>query len=436
MGKIEDLITTNVRTSLKSKAFQNWIEKEHLSDGGVILFNSSYFYREDKNSVKNSDFLSLVVGADNSLEYSEIGVSINTPFQINNDFKYYSKTNQNLFRVVPLSVGVQNQVVKFGKLSFVLIGEINQEPITKEFNHKPFTQIILDPTQKSDLILKEDDPQIIVIKDTDERIAMWERLENNSQLEGLISGQLPISLRDTFDKALNEIADCNIVVNLPEAGKISDHTLFDLMLNTLREDIEKYEDALNRCNGEKSKDSTAFYDILRISYNFEKDILTLVQLALTLCDLKPIILWSTLNAQLDLVDCFHNLPWANNGIKPSLSSYKDTIEHSRNREFHKLLPFTRTVEVSLEGMNLKAKRLVLFPEYSGARGKGVDPLDYEDRELVKILSKLTHTKSQVTTPGFWQQNLMVMKSTLNFLDSVCGSLKLLCEEMSRSFSGE
>lgn len=93
--------------------------------------------------------------------------------------------------------------------------------------------------------------------------------------------------------------------------------------------------------------------------------------------------------------------------KPSLERYREIISGARNRAFHSLLALDRTVEANLEGVQVGAKRLTLFPPYG--RRKSYIHFEYEDREMVQVLSELTRAPEATVPLEFWRKNEVVME---------------------------
>ncbi|MBX6765467.1 MAG: hypothetical protein IRY88_17640 [Rubrobacteraceae bacterium] len=97
-----------------------------------------------------------------------------------------------------------------------------------------------------------------------------------------------------------------------------------------------------------------------------------------------------------------------------MEEYRKIIGGARNRAFHNLLAFDRTIEADLKGLDVKARRLTLLPAH-GSRKKTV-PLDYEDREMVEILAELTRAPEAAVPFNFWQKNAVVMESLEKLLE--------------------
>jgi hypothetical protein len=130
-----------------------------------------------------------------------------------------------------------------------------------------------------------------------------------------------------------------------------------------------------------------------------------------------------LQAQLEVSESFKNLPWKRSVNKPNLESYEKAIRGARNKAFHNVFPFTKSLEVRLDNVNLKARSLRLFSAYNPKKTGNV--LDYEDKELVEIFGKFTRSEERYVSPEFWRKNLIVMEKTIDLLAALSEALKTL-----------
>ena len=164
-------------------------------------------------------------------------------------------------------------------------------------------------------------------------------------------------------------------------------------------------------------------EVLRIAYNFADDAIKILQLMVSVADLKGVVLWSTLKQHFDVAEAFRALPWTKSDKKPSLKRYQEIINGARNRAFHNLLAFERTIEANLEGVKVNARRLTLMPAHG--RSKGDVAFDYEDREMVEVLTELTRAPETTVPLDFWKKNAVVMESFENLLKRIEDVLWLL-----------
>ena len=152
----------------------------------------------------------------------------------------------------------------------------------------------------------------------------------------------------------------------------------------------------------------------------------LIRLIVSICDLKPIILWGTIAEHFALSEEFRQLPWTRSHDKPSLKNYEYIISNSRNRTFHNLFPFRKTLKVSLSNSAIQKPELLIFSEFGQKKN---NKLSYHDKELVDILTKFTRAREQRVSDHFWQQNLKVMDAAIELFKKTSTFLKILHKEI-------
>ena len=163
--------------------------------------------------------------------------------------------------------------------------------------------------------------------------------------------------------------------------------------------------------------------MLRIAYNFATDAVLVIRLLASICDLKPIVRWCTVDEWFRLAETFKTLPWTKMKDKPSLDAYQQTVNSARNKAFHRLLPVDNTLRVEMEGTKLGRITLRLFPEYAARNTE--ETMDYEDRALVDLLTDFTRVSEKSVSPQFWQRNIAVMEGTIDLLSRTSSTLKVL-----------
>src|SRR6185437_8009389 len=100
-------------------------------------------------------------------------------------------------------------------------------------------------------------------------------------------------------------------------------------------------------------------------------VLPLISLFMSVCDLKPLIFWCTVDRQWELYRAFAALPWSALGRKGKLEEYQSIISEARNSAFHHVLPFDATLEVDVSDLDVRAKKVRLFSPYGRKQGRGV-----------------------------------------------------------------
>jgi hypothetical protein len=133
-------------------------------------------------------------------------------------------------------------------------------------------------------------------------------------------------------------------------------------------------------------------------------------------------LWLTISEHYELDKAFRGLTLGYTNKKQSLKNYESIIKKARNKSFHKLFPFNKTLQVDLPKGSLKDVKIRLFTDFSS---KNDNQLMYKDRELANIFLKFTRTSEQLVSDKFWQDNSKVMKSTNSLINSTSNALKLI-----------
>jgi hypothetical protein len=194
----------------------------------------------------------------------------------------------------------------------------------------------------------------------------------------------------------------------------------DNIVEVLKEQRDEYAKALSQLTRQRSGAPTALNDILRIAYNFASDATMFLRLIVSICDLKPLILWGTIAEHHKLSESFKRLPWTRSLNKPSLRNYISTISDARNSAFHNLFPFRKSLSATLPESALQHASLRIFSEHGK---KKQNQLDYQDRELLEVLFEFTRARERRAPIRFWQQNLEVMNNAIDLFDQTSKFLK-------------
>lgn len=213
-------------------------------------------------------------------------------------------------------------------------------------------------------------------------------------------------LRQQVGAALDSLGDrTHAVLTLPTAGQVSDESVLESITAVLTNERKNYELAVKKCQGECSADAEVYNDVLRIAYNFATDAIGFLRLLTSLCDMKPIILWCTVGQQFALSEAFKSLPWTRSRKKASLANYGRIIGDARSKPFHRLFPFSKPIDVILQGASLSDLRLRIFSEYTKRKE---NDLTYQDKGMVELLKEFTIAREHSVPSGFWSRNLDVM----------------------------
>jgi hypothetical protein len=411
-NEIAGQIRAAVAAVTKQREFLNWLKEEKLADG-LVLFNNSFIFRQKLKTTKSDLYLGIPTRSSSQLGVSNAVIARGIAF--NTDFKFVDLRGMKKLHVEEIDAAIDKQLVRLGSIVMVLIGEVFDNVVTKApIGHSLFSEIELDPTTTTSLSIKDKTIQVKSIADEED---IWTALETAH------GSQLPSDLVQPLAAALDHIRKNHYaVLKLPGGSPLS-RPLLDSFVDALRQNLARYRHAWSKCKGQVDVDPGEFNDLLRIAYSFATDAVLVVRLLVSICDLKPIVRWCTLDEWFRLAESFRDLPWSKMKEKPSLDAYQLTISNARNKAFHRLLPVDNTLRVELDGTELGRITLRLFPEYAARSSE--EPLDFEDRALVELLTDFTRVSERSVSPQFWRRNVAVMESTIEVLSRTSSTLKLL-----------
>src|SRR5690606_11718810 len=125
-------------------------------------------------------------------------------------------------------------------------------------------------------------------------------------------------------------------------------------LRRVRESVSQqrleYEQSLQNCIDADGTDNIPGKEVMRIAYNFADDAVKVLQVLVSISDLKAVLQWCTIREHFDVTLAFQALPWTRSDKKPSMGNYQNIVGGARNHAFHNLFNFDRTVVASLEGV--------------------------------------------------------------------------------------
>jgi hypothetical protein len=409
-------IVTQIRSAVaavvKQPEFLKWLKGEKIGEG-LILLNNSFIFRQKLKTNKSELYLGIPAQTASHLGVSNVVVVNGIPF--NSDFKFVELKGMKKLQVHEVQAAIDKELNRLGSIVMVLIGEVSDNVVTKEsIGHSLFSEIELNPASSAAVTINGTTIQVNSVSDEE---TIWTELEeaHGSGLPGDLAGPLATALENIRKRHY-------AVLSLPGESTPA-HPLLDSFVHALRENAVRYKRAWNKCKGESDIDPGEFNDLLRIAYNFATDAVLVIRLLVSICDLKPIVRWCTVDEWFSLAEIFRNLPWSKMKDKPSLEAYQHTVNNARNKAFHRLLPVDNTLRVELEGKKLGTITLRLFPEYVARNAE--ETMDYEDRALVELLTDFTRVSEKSVSPQFWKRNIAVMEGTIELLSRTSSALKLL-----------
>ena len=233
------------------------------------------------------------------------------------------------------------------------------------------------------------------------------------------------ALKRAFDPAFQSLKEkARIKLKLPSSASQPDPLSFiRRMRDSVNQKQQEYIHAVEEYEVSGETDLLHAKEIMRISYNFAEDAIKILQLLVSISDLKAVLLWCTVKEHFDVSEAFRNLPWTRSDRKPSLDEYQKTISGARNSAFHNLFAFDRTIEADLEGVPFTARRLTLLPAHS--LRKSTIFFEYDDREVVEVLTALSRAPESAVPLEFWKKNTAVMASFEKLLERTETALWIL-----------
>jgi hypothetical protein len=399
-----DRISKSVSLLQEHPAFQEWKKPLRPAKGDVILVNNSFVYRSVK-TVKNDSYLALRYGNEIKLEPQPL---VARGIRINSDFKLVPSKSRNFPSLMPLTEAVSAELSSLGILVFLLIGEIEDNVVLSEaFNHAAVETLVWDPALTLPFELVD---RIIRVRDASDEDALWDHVLSHF---GSTEQKPPEGMREALGICVDKLhARAVARLALPTSAGKPQSSMTHLVASVLRTHRDAYVRALGASDGDTAPIQEP-NEVLRIAYNFASDATTFLRLIVSICDLKPIVLWGTLHRHHALSEAFRNLPWERARVKSSLEGYESIVRDARNAVFHDLFPFRKTLEVELPQNALQNATIRLFSEYARKRE---NQLSFRDKEVLQVLFEFTRARYRRAPSRFWRQNVAVMDAAIELFE--------------------
>jgi hypothetical protein len=416
---LNSLIADSLRRVASDPAFQLWLGLQPLSEGDVLLVNTSFLERQSAGvSTKKADTcLAIRVGKRGQLTTR---ASIATGFpRFNTEFKYLSVKSKNLPTLTPVGEAIQSLLSHIGEIVFVLVGNVVDD-VAVECD-LPIPGLSTLTWQPNALLDLEVHGTTVVIRSPEGEDVLVLALRSHLAAKNI---QPPADLTHKFAVALDDIRDKALArLVLPKRGEaLTARGLLDDVLAALDLQRNAYKTAL----GAAAADPASSTDVLRIAYNFATDALGLLRLIITVCDLKPAVQWATVGEHLLLWRALQALPWTRSRHKPSLDNYSLVIRDARNSAFHNALPFRKTLQVTLPAGSIRDAQLAFLGQFGR---KSDNKLQFADDELVAALLEFRRARSRNVSANFWHLNADVMDRMLDVVGATNQALKAAREQM-------
>ncbi|HWY12612.1 MAG TPA: hypothetical protein VN026_14865 [Bacteroidia bacterium] len=409
MPSIKNVIINEINNISNSLFFKSWIKEENISktNASILIINNSFIFREKVKTNKNSKYLCMDIDSSGKFNPKDVyiveGIGINSLYKIMVAPDNINKIN--------IDLAIKNELEEIGEIVFSLIGEIHDvNQIIEPIQNENLKIIKLDPLQSNLFNFNEGE---LKIKEIDDREKVWEYVET---LFNSNDWEITDSLSAQVDKAISNIqSDAYSTLVIPAKINAKKEYLLDKISKVINEHIISYKASVVNIE----TDPGAMNEILRISYNFVSDVNKLLTLIINICDLKPLVLWTTISKHNELDNKFKELPFGLNHYKPSLSSYESIIKNARNKSFHQLFPFNKSLQMELA--SLQQVTLRLFSSHGSK--KAPNRLTYKDQDLYEILLGFTRVNEQSVSSNFWVKNEEIMQSINNLIQATSKALK-------------
>lgn len=406
--KITTEIISEISKVTKTTSFKDWLANETMSPSAsqFVAINNSFIFRENIKTVKSEKFLAFDISNTKTFDTKKIYIVEGIGF--NSHFKLYTLTHHHV--ITTLEDAVKAELKEIGDVIYTIVGDIQDvNDVSEPLSNAHFKKITLRPTLATSFQIFGDE---ILIRDYSDREQIWNDISNHCRINTLdIAENLPILI----DRAISNFQNNAFsTLAIPKKFDPKKKYLLDKISMVIRDHLNTYKKNIANID----KDPKAMIEILRISYNFVSDVNKLLALVINLCDLKPLILWLTISKYFNLDNKFKDLPFGFSKKKASLGDYESIIKNARNKSFHQLFPFNKSLRFELEA--LEKVSVTIFSNHGNKDG---NKMTYKDQELYDLLRSFTRVNEQVVSKNFWIKNEMVMKAVLELITATSDGIK-------------
>ena len=383
-----------------------------------LCLNSSFLYRDRSLKTTQSPRRILAHLAATGKRVRSENIWIIDDEGITKHYKIIPAPNAD--RLMPLAEAVVQEIASIGDLLFTLLGTAKGiRPQVQKVDCRWVRELRLDPSLSTAHVQRTADGVYSMreIRPVEEIFECVSAAHEGQEL-AVDDRQAIVAVYETMlDQATTE-------VSVP-SGEVRDRnqTILGRITTSLHEQTHQYRAALKMLQDD-SENAHALNEVLRIAYNFSADVLPLISLFVSICDLKPLVFWCTVKEQWALHQAFGSLPWAALGRKEKLEEYKSIVSQARSHAFHHVLPFDSNVEIDLSTLDVRAERIRLFLPFGQKHGRGVH---LKDHKLADVLAEFSRAKERPVSHTFWKANLAVMQAACNLSEEVLSTLILIHE---------
>lgn len=411
IGLVYTAVCQAVSGILGSQTFADWVKREQPQVGDLMVFNNSFLYRENlTGTTKSKKYLCV------TLHPSAEPAILHIDGRINSTFKRIPSRQVDKYRKDELRPSITQEMADLGTIVFSLVGRIgDDQPASIDLpTATGFGALQYEPGQTETAELRD---ASVLINRLDDIDVVWQAIARKcADVEMPSDG-----LAESFEKAFSDLREAaGRPIDIDDIAADAPSILSEVATG-IHDQVAAYETALSS-HLANPDDLEALNEVMRIAYNFADGAKELIALVIGITDLKPLLSWLTIDAQVELAERFGDLPFALVGkTKPSLEKYRSLVAGARNRAFHDLFAFGRPFRVPLRSDAFQAAALHLFREYR----RGGPALEFKDRQLVELLQGFTRAAERPVPLGFWEQDLAVMKAVEQVASALYRALVLV-----------
>lgn len=395
INRLKRRIISEIDSVIATNSFREWLDGETFSSTAsqFVAINNSFIFREKINTVKSQKFIAFDISQTKVFDIKKIYIIEGINF--NSQFKLFAFTPAHTKTLLENAIKIELEQI--GEIIYTLVGEVQDvNNVSTPIQHSHFKKITLNPTLVNNFEVNGDE---ILIQDYADREFIWTSIENYCNTNNIT---VPENFPTLIDKAISIFQDKAFsTLVLPNSFNSTTNYFLDKISVVIDNHLNTYRTNLVNI----TTDQKAMNELLRISYNFVSDINKLLILVVNLCDLKPIVMWLTLSKYFILDEKFKDLPFGFSNKKASLNDYVSVIKNARNKSFHQLFPFNKSLQFELQALG--KVNMTIFSAHGNKDG---NKMKFKDQELYNLLQNFTRVNEQVVSTNFWTKNEMVMQA--------------------------
>lgn len=391
-----------------------------------LCINSSFVYRDGQllKTRQSHRRLTARLAATGKRVYSDgIAVLDDAKMRLHNRILSTAEVSA----TIPIATAVDQEIASIGDLVFILVGTVKGlRPYVQYLDQDTIHEIRLEPSAEMDF--RKVSQGVYAIRKLLPVEHLLSHIHNDLQERGGLTHEDGQGIAKAYDKMLDDVTT---VVTVPD-DRVQNPpgTILGQIAASLRKQTDEYKTALIAFQN-APEDRNVFYEVLRIAYNFSADVLPLIYLFVSICDLKPLVFWCTVKQHWALYRAFVSLPWAALGGKGSLGEYERIISQARSYAFHHVLPFQTTIEIDLSNLDVRAEKIRLFTPYGQKEDRGIS---VKDQKLADVLAAFSRAKERPVSSTFWQANLKIMERACDLAEQTLTTLLLIYDAKKESTS--